>query len=332
MQHSIISKSVTSACLIALLSTSAFASQLDVQQALKAGNLDSAVTAYKTLTTAESSNLEGQLLWARILLAQDETEDAYDLMEGLLEKNTENVDLQYRFGQSAMVMAQKASIFSKLGYAKDGLKAWTTTLSIDPNHQPALEGLVGFHRMAPGMAGGDIDKALEYAQTLKKIDPLVGIASLVGVYQTMEKDDLAIKELDAGIVAYPDSSRLFFLRGMKALKDKKWAASYQDLNAALLVAIEDNEKTNVLYQLGKLAVKSGENIKPAIDSLTTLMTMSDHRYPQWGNLRLAQLYTTQGDFAKAKATLALIDDNDDDDLEDEVKKLKKQLRKLVKKR
>jgi len=332
MKHGVISKTITATCLFTLLSTSALASQLDVKKALKAGDLDNALSAYKVLSSAQSSNLEGQILWARILLAQDKAEDAYDLMEELLEQAPDNIDLQYRFGQSAMMMAQRASIFSKLGYAKDGVKAWTKALEIDPNHQDTLEGLIGFHRVAPGMAGGDIEKALEYAQTLKKLDGAVGIARLVGVYQTMEKEELAAKELDAGIAAYPESAHLLFLKGMNAFKKENWQASHQALEAALAGATDDNDKANILYQLGKLGVKSGENLASAVTSVETLLTMKNHRYPQWGNLRLAQLQTTQGDFEQAKTTLALVDDDDDDDLEDEVDKLKKQLRKLTKKR
>jgi len=332
MKHGVISKAITATCLFTLLSTSALASQLDVKKALKAGDLDNALSAYKVLSSAESSNVEGQILWARILLAQDKAEDAYDLMEELLEQTSDNIDLQYRFGQSAMMMAQRASIFSKLGYAKDGVKAWTKALEIDPNHQDTLKGLIGFHRVAPGMAGGDIEKALEYALTLKKLNDEVGIPLLVSLYQTMEQEDLATKELDDGIAAYPSNSRLLFLRGINSFKKKNWQASQQDLNAALVAATDDNDKANILYQLGKLGVKSGENLASAITSVETLMTMTNHRYPQWGNLRLAQLHTTQGDFQKAKTTLALVDDDDDDDLEDEVDKLKKQLRKLTKKR
>ena len=94
---------------------SACASQTSVDEALKAGKLDAAVAAYKKLDGMATKSLAGQLLWARILLAQNDTEEAYELMEPLVEKNPNNADLQFRFGQSAMIMAQKASIFSKLG-------------------------------------------------------------------------------------------------------------------------------------------------------------------------------------------------------------------------
>ena len=332
MKYSVIAKTVTATCVMVCLSLSAFASQKDVEQALKAGQLAQAVTAYQGLSSAKTADFKGQLLWARILLAQDKTEDAYDLMEELLKQHSNDVDLQFRFGQSAMGMAQKASIFSKLGYAKDGVKAWNKALEIDANHENTLKGLIGFHRFAPGMAGGDIEKALAFAQRLKKINGPKGVISLVGVYQTMEKEDLAQQELNAGIELYPDNSQLFFLRGMDALNNKQWTAAYNALNVAAEKAIDDDDKSNALYQLGKLGVKSGENTTSAITSLTKLMTMSGHRYSQWGNLRLAQLYTMTGDLVNAKSTLSLVDDDDDDDLEDEVKKLKKQLRKLTKKR
>lgn len=319
-----------SGSLAALMTQTAMASQSSVDAALKAGKLTQAINEYKSLESSDSQSITGQLLWARILLAQDKTEKAYDLMEPLIEKAPNNVDLQFRFGQSAMIMAQKASIFSKLGYAKDGVKAWDAALKIDADHKDTLNGLIGFHRFAPGMAGGDIDKALEYAKHLQKIDGVAGTASLVGVYQSMDKKNLALQELNEGIKRYSDSSRLLFIRAMKHINDEEWNLAHKDLIDALTHAADDMEKSNALYQLAKVAVKSGKNVKQAIDHVTQLMSIEEHRYPQWGNLRLAQLYVADDDLPKANSALKLVDDSDDDDLEDEVKHLKKRIKKLSK--
>lgn len=330
MKQGVISKILTTSCIVTLLSTSAFASQEDVRTALKAGNLEEAVQAYKTLSKDESSSIDGKILWARILLTQKETEDAYDLLEELVDKNTENAELQFRFGQGSLAMVNEVNMFSKLGYAKDGVKAWTKAVEIDPSHENALKGLIGFYRVAPGIAGGDVEKALVYAEKLKVINAPAGIANLFQVYQTMEKEDLAMKTLVDGIAQYPKNSQLLYFRGINALENEQWQASYQDFNTALSFAIDEREQINVLYQLGELAVMSGENVASAIASVKKLMTLKNHQYLQWGNLKLAQLYKIQKDFVNAKSTLALVDDDNDDKLEDEVKKLKKQLKNLMK--
>lgn len=334
MKHSVISKVLTSTCLLAFFSTSVVASQSDVETALKANDLSAAIIAYKALSKDESSNIDGQMLWASILLEQDKIEDAYDLLEDLKDKNSDNAELQFSFGQVSMAMVNEVSMFSKLGYAKDGIKAWEKAIELDPTYEDALKGIIGFYRVAPSIAGGDIDKALEHALKLKALNEPAGIERISQVYQTMEKEDLATKELDEGIAKYPKNSRLLYLRGVNSLKSEKWSASYQDLNGALSLTDDKTDdktdETDILYQLGKLAVKSGENIDSTIESVKKLMTMENHRYPQWGNLRLAQLYKVKGDFINAKSTLALVDDDDDDKLEDEVDKLKKELRKLMK--
>lgn len=304
------------------------AAQVDVDTALKAGKLAVAIESYQALSTTETSDVFGQLLWARILLAQDKTEHAYNLLESLVEKESENADIQFYFGQSAMVMAQKASIFSKMGYAKDGRKAWKKALALNPEHQATIQGLIGFHRFAPGIAGGDIEKALDYAKRLQKLDGPVGTASLVGVYQSMDKEELALKTLNQGIKDFPTNSRLLFIRAMKYVSDEDWKLAHQDLVDALTLAKSDMEKSDVLYQLGKVAVKSGEYTKQAIKYLHQLMTIKGHQYSEWGNLRLAQLYVADGDLLQAKSTLKRINDNDDDELEDELKRLKKQLKKM----
>ena len=102
--------------------------------------------------------------------------------------------------------------------------------------------MIGFHRFAPGIAGGDIDKALEYAKHLKTIDGAAGVASLVGVYQSMDKKDLALKELNQGINDYPQSSRLLFIRAMKHIGDEEWNLAHKDLLDALASAQDDMGK------------------------------------------------------------------------------------------
>ena len=146
--------------LLASMSMTSYADIQAVQNALEQDDLLLAQQVFNTLTTEEKNAIPGQVLKGRLLLENDETEGAFDHFEALQKQHASNVDINYYLGVSAVIMAQKASIFSKLSYAKDFIKAMERTVELKPDHQDALNTLIGFHLNAPGIAGGDKDKAL----------------------------------------------------------------------------------------------------------------------------------------------------------------------------
>ncbi|NRA62102.1 MAG: hypothetical protein HRU25_14625, partial [Psychrobium sp.] len=130
---------------LSTISSTVFASVDEVNKALNDNKLDKAQHAFSALDLQTRQSIAGKILQARLLFKQQNTEQSYDTLEDLAQQFPNNVALQYQFGLSAMIMAQKASIFSKMGYAKDGRKAWEKTVKNDPKHLPALNGLVSFH-------------------------------------------------------------------------------------------------------------------------------------------------------------------------------------------
>ena len=153
---------------LASMSATSYADVKAVQAALDVDDAVLAQTEFNALSAEEKSDISGRVLKGQLLLVNDEPEDAFDYFEALQEKHEDNVDVNYYLGVSAVIMAQKASIFSKLSYAKDFIKAMERTVVLKPDHQDALNTLIGFHLNAPGIAGGDSDKALVYAKQLQQ--------------------------------------------------------------------------------------------------------------------------------------------------------------------
>lgn len=326
--------------LVSLLSCSSFSllaanNNAEVEKALEENNIVLAKKVYSNLDESNKNSLTGQLINSRILFREDKTEESYEILEQLSKDYQDNADVYYYFGRSAIVMAQKVSIFSKLSYVSDALEAWEHTLSLNPNHIQALEGIIGFHTGAPSIAGGDIEKGLQYAQTLVTLDPEKGYSSLAEVYWAKEQNQLAEKAIADGLALVPNSGHLYFTQGSayshQAKEDSTlWAKARIALNKALINAGTDEEKQHSLYQLGKVAVNSGEETQAGIDALEQLLTLKSDKYQQWGKYRLAELYLNNKQLAKANEFIALINYQDDDDLEDKVKTLAKKIKKAVK--
>ncbi len=300
-----------------------------IEQALTDNDIELAQQAFHELEEKQKNSLTGKVLYSRLLFREDKTEQSYDLLEDLSEDNQNNADIQYYFGRSAIVMAQQASLFSKLGYASDALDAWQQTLKLDPKHIKALDGLISFHVGAPSIAGGDIEQGLAYSKTLIEIDPEAGFANLAKVYWKKEQADLAQQAIADGLKLAPNSGRLYFTQalGYMGQKNKQWSKVHHSLKKALTYAKSDKEKQNVLYQIGKVSAVSGEETKVGITALEQLIVLDSKDYSNWAKLRLAQLYLDDGQAKQAMELVSAVNYDDDNNLEDEVKKLKKKLKK-----
>lgn len=71
-------------------------------------------------------------------------------------------------------LAEHASMFKQLAYAKRAKKELDTALELDPANLDALHGLMLFYNLAPAFVGGDKQKALDAAERLTLLNPARG--------------------------------------------------------------------------------------------------------------------------------------------------------------
>ncbi|WP_448549560.1 tetratricopeptide repeat protein [Thalassotalea fusca] len=319
-------KGLSIALLALTMSSSALANISDISVALDNKNIDQAKVLFDNLTEQNRHSLDGQIAHARILMATNEYEDANDALEELAQAHKDNPTVQFYYGLSAMKMAQIASIFSKLGYAEDGLKALEQTIALDPKHEKALDVLIGFHLAAPGIAGGDKDAALKYAHQLKALDQKLGYIQIARVQQGLEQPEESIKTLTEGISKYPEHDELYFNRAIMYIGNNAWQEAHGDLSKAIALTQDEQRKASAMYQLGKVAAESGNFLTDGEQMLTPLLTSEHYQYPNWVKFRLAQVYFHQNALDKAKAIVNEVDWGEDSNLKKRVKKFKKTLK------
>ena len=316
--------------LLSLINVASYADIQSVQEVFELDDITLAEQAYSTLSVEEKNSLEGQVLTGRLLLEKGDTEDGFDYFESLAKKYPDNVDANYYFGVSAVIMVQEVSIFSKLSYAKDFIKAMEKTVELKPDHLDALTTLIGFHLNAPGIAGGDTEKALVYAKQIKTFNAEQGYSQVANVYWKTEKPALAEKAIAEGLKQFPESSSLYFTQALADIKDEVWDKARANLTFAIDYAKDKDEKGRALYQQGKVAATSGEQAQLGIDALQKALPLSSKGQLSWVNYRLSQLYVQTNELKKASDLIAKIDVSEDDELKSNVKKLKRKLKKLQK--
>lgn len=114
------------------------------------------------------------VLMARIDLAYDNHDQAIKLLRQAVAVEPGNSDAHVYLAEAYGRKIQHTGMFDKVGMAKTIRKESERAVAADPSNLDALESLMEFHLEAPGMVGGNKDKAHELAQRIAEIDPVRG--------------------------------------------------------------------------------------------------------------------------------------------------------------
>ena len=114
------------------------------------------------------------VLRARIDLAYQKHEEALKLLRRVIEVEPFNSDAHVYLAEAYGQKIQHAGFFDKMGMAKTIKKESERAVASDPTNLDALESLMEFHIDAPGIVGGNKDKARELATQILALDPVRG--------------------------------------------------------------------------------------------------------------------------------------------------------------
>jgi tetratricopeptide (TPR) repeat protein len=203
--------------------------------------------------------------------------------------------------------AMSASVFTKMSWAKKCHEAWEKAVEIDPSAlEPRLE-LLRYYLMAPGMAGGGVEKARGQAAKIAGIDATQGHLAR-GRIADHEKDLPAAEaayrkaaETDPKGVEGPMAFATF-LAGQK-----RWAEARAIFEKRLAA---DPADALAIYQLGRAALFSGEDLEKGVtyfDRYLALPVPKDgptHADARWRKgLLLEKLGRTPAAIAEYRAAL-----------------------------
>ena len=205
----------------------------------------------------------------RLALWFDQNEEGLARLEKAARSVPTDARNQNAMGDACGLEAQKAGIFTKIGWARKCLAAYLRAAALDPRNADYHWSLLEFYQLAPAFIGGGMDKAEAEAANIALLDPKAGrIASAVlGV--TQHHYDQAFDELEAVVRAAPD-----------------------DFTA--------------LYQIGRCAALSGQRLERGLEALRHCLQLpqpSGAGKPKYVNIhfRLGSLLEKKGDREGAKA-------------------------------
>jgi len=169
-------------------------------------------------------------------------------------------------GDSYGVTAQKAGLFAKFGWAKKCKAAYDKSVELDPTNINARWSVMEYCRQAPGFVGGGMDGAYAQAAEIKKLDPARGRIAYASLYTADKK--------------FPEAFAVY----EEVLKD-------------------DPNDYSTLYQVGKLADTTGQELDRGLAALRRCLTLTptDPRGYVPAHWRIGNILLRKGDKAGARA-------------------------------
>jgi tetratricopeptide (TPR) repeat protein len=214
-------------------------------------------------------------------LGKDDVDAAVEYGEKAVKLDGGNWECQLWLGHAYGRKAQKASVFSKLSNAKKCKAAYEKAVELKADSAEARQALMEYLLQAPGIAGGDKNKAREQATEILKLDAVRGHLAFAQVYLSendaakAEQEYIAITELDPNNQAHRNNLGLFYVNQGKY---------DQARNIFLTLNEAAPQETAYIYQLGKIALLSGKDLDKGLEYFQEYLKVEPKPdYPTWAD-------------------------------------------------
>jgi len=225
-----------------------------------------AQTILEQAVATEPANAEAHYFLGVSFLNRNDPEHALPALEKAVALNPTNSNYTRHVGDAYGMSAQKAGLFSKMGWAKKCKAAYDKAVELDPKDINAHWSVMEFCRQAPGFLGGGMDQAYLQAAAIKQLDPVRGLLAYNTLYVAEKK--------------YPEAFALY----EEALKSAP--ADY-----------------TALFQIGRLAAISGERLDQGLENLQRCLKTTvpaGQPGPAPVNWRIGNIWEKKGDTAAAR--------------------------------
>ncbi|NMP17474.1 tetratricopeptide repeat protein [Thalassotalea sp. Y01] len=290
----------------------------------------------KTLLLQQPDSLDKLFYLGQIAYFEKDLDKAEQYFQQVVDNDSANAEQHYWLAKVSLSQAANASIFSAPGYARTAKQHFEKSLHVNPKHQGSLKGLIRFYLHVPGIAGGSVDKAEHYARRLQSVDQIEGTMALLNIYEHDDNEQALTTTLANTLQQHPDNARVLTKAGFiyQQRQDYRLAFDYfSQASAQYNQSQENSYALSALYQLGKTAVLSGQNLSAGQQALQSYLKQpkspmtSELPSAAWAHYRLAQVLalTDQTNRAQAHLRQSKLRNSDDKELE---KRLKQEAKKL----
>ncbi len=214
------------------------------------------------ITTDEPNNAEAWNSLGQTFLARGDYEKAVPALEKATQLEPGKSEYFLQLGSAYGIGAAKAGLLSKMGLAKKCKAAFDQAVVLDPSNINARWSVMEYCRQAPGFMGGGMDGAYVQAEAIKQLDARRGRAAYTSLYVADKK--------------FPEAFALYD----EVLRDKP-------------------TDSDALYNIGRLAALSGDQLDRGLAALRTLLTQEGGNNART-QTRIGNILEKKGDKPGAK--------------------------------
>jgi tetratricopeptide (TPR) repeat protein len=254
---------------------------------------------------AQTPPLPAAAIEVRQVMSGGDLDRSIELAEAWAGREPQNSQAFLWLGRVYGRQALEASMFTKLSWAGKCREAWENAVKLDGSNIDAHFDLLSYYLQAPGIAGGGRDKA---EAALTAIDALHASYGELARGQIAASDkDLATaqRHFEAAVAADTSSIRARTALANLHLREQR----NSDARAVWQQVLQaDPANVYAIYQLGRLAALTGEELEQGLSQIDQFLAVADKPSDlsvEGAHWRRGQILAKLGRKDEARAALQL---------------------------
>jgi len=239
---------------VALLAVATPASEIERARVLvESGRLDEARAVLEKTVVEPALAGESLVLLTRIAALRGDHEAGVDLGERAIELQPASSEAHYWYAVALRQRMSAVSTLKAMTLIGDYKEELATAIRLDPKNLAAREEEIGFLLNAPGIAGGDVDKAKPKIEELKGLDWRRGTLMQVAMLRGNGDTGGAIKALGELLARFPEDHEVRVALAITLQEAGRFREADEQLER--LLAVEDaSVRLSATYQLARSRV------------------------------------------------------------------------------
>jgi tetratricopeptide (TPR) repeat protein len=271
-----------------------------IHKQIQDGYCRRALDQLQPLMAAHAKEAEYQFQYGQALLGVNRLDDALTAMKAAVALAPDDGIYHRGLGDVYGAQTFQASMFSMYGLAKSTLSEYQAAVRLAPGDVASHVDLAMYYIMAPGIAGGSLDKAHIEESALDKLDPVQAL-QVRAAEATQGKDAKAAEALYKQAVAADKTTGSLVALGLFYTDAKRYPEAMQVFRDA---TTQDAQSWLAWYQIGRVAGFARTDYAEGQAALQRYLAADlPDNVPTlaWAHFRLGNLYETQGQATQARA-------------------------------